>query len=108
MAIFLTEAAANRVKTMIAKRGAGIGLRVGTKVSGCTGFAYVVDYVDEPGEDDQVFESFDVKVFVDPKSLQNIDGMTLDYVKEDLLNEGFSFQNPNVKDTCGCGESFAV
>lgn len=108
MAIFLTEAAANRVKTMIAKRGAGIGLRVGTKVSGCTGFAYVVDYVDEPSDDDHVFESFDVKVFVDPKSLKNIDGMTLDYVKEDLLNEGFSFQNPNVKDVCGCGESFGV
>lgn len=108
MAVQLTEAAAERVKTMINKRGHGIGLRVGTKVSGCTNFSYVVDYVDEPNEDDHVFESFEVKVFVDPKSLPMIDGMTLDYVKESLLNEGFDFQNPNVKDSCGCGESFSV
>jgi iron-sulfur cluster assembly protein len=108
MAVKLTEAAAQRVKTMIEKRGHGIGLRVATKVSGCAGFAYVVDYVDEPKSDDQIFENFGVEVYVDPKSLKNIDGMTIDYVKESLLNEGFEFQNPNVKDSCGCGESFSV
>lgn len=105
--VVLTEAAAARVKKMIAKRGAGIGLRVGTKVSGCTGFAYVVDYVDEPEADDKVFESCGVKVYVSPKSYDHIKGMVLDYAK-DGLNEGFEFKNPNVKDACGCGESFSV
>ncbi|WP_178862996.1 HesB/IscA family protein [Thiomicrorhabdus cannonii] len=108
MAVTLTEAAAQRVKNMIAKRGSGLGLRVGTKVSGCAGFAYVVDYADEIKEGDAVFDSFGVKVVVDPKSLANIDGMVIDYVKESLLNEGFDFKNPNVKDSCGCGESFTV
>lgn len=108
MAVMLTESAAQRVKTMIEKRGQGMGLRVATKVSGCAGFAYVVDYADEQRIDDEVYESHGVKVFVDPKSLKNIDGMTIDYVKESLLNEGFEFNNPNVKDACGCGESFSV
>ncbi|MDX1346739.1 MAG: iron-sulfur cluster assembly accessory protein [Thiomicrorhabdus chilensis] len=108
MAVTLTEAAAQRVKTMISKRGSGLGLRVATKVSGCAGFSYVVDYADEIGPDDVVFESFGVKVVVDPKSLENIDGMEVDYVKESLLNEGFDFKNPKVKDSCGCGESFTV
>lgn len=108
MAVTLTEAAAQRVRTMIAKRGSGLGLRVGTKVSGCAGFAYVVDYADEIRADDAVFDSFGVQVVVDPKSLANIDGMEIDYVKESLLNEGFDFKNPNVKDSCGCGESFTV
>jgi len=108
MAITLTQSAADRVNSMLAKRGHGIGLRLGTKVSGCTGFAYVVDYADEINEDDVVFESQGVKVIVDQKSLSNIDGMELGYVKESLLNEGFEFNNPNVKDRCGCGESFSV
>ncbi|UQB41817.1 iron-sulfur cluster assembly accessory protein [Thiomicrospira microaerophila] len=108
MAVTLTESAAQRVRTMLAKRGHGLGLRVATKVSGCTGFAYVVDYADQIEDDDQVFESFDIKVMVDAKSLKNIDGMEIDYVKESLLNEGFDFRNPNVKDMCGCGESFSV
>lgn len=108
MAVTLTESAAQRVKTMLAKRGHGLGLRVSTKVSGCTGFAYVVDYADQVEDQDQVFESFDVKVVVDAKSLNNIEGMEIDYVKESLLNEGFDFKNPNVKDMCGCGESFSV
>ncbi|WP_044410035.1 HesB/IscA family protein [Thiomicrospira microaerophila] len=108
MAVTLTQAGAQRVKTMLEKRGHGIGLRVATKVSGCTGFAYLVDYADEIEEGDQVFESFGVKVIVDAKSLKNIDGMEMDYVKESLLNEGFDFRNPNVKDMCGCGESFSV
>lgn len=108
MAVTLTEAAAQRVKTMLAKRGHGLGLRVGTKVSGCAGFAYIVDYVDQPEADDTMFESFGVEVYVDSKSLKNIDGMVVDYVKESLLNEGFDFRNPNVKEACGCGESFTV
>lgn len=108
MAVTLTEAAAERVKTMIAKRGLGVGLRVSTKVSGCAGFSYVVDYADEIQDKDAVFESFGVKVVVDSKSLPNIDGMEIDYVKESLLNEGFDFRNPNVKESCGCGESFTV
>jgi iron-sulfur cluster assembly protein len=108
MAVNLTPAAAQRVKTMIDKRGKGIGLRVGVKKSGCTGFAYVVDYVDEPNSDDHIFVNHGVDVYVDPKSLSAIDGMEIDYVRESLLNEGFEFRNPNVKDECGCGESFSV
>lgn len=108
MAVTLTEAASNRVKKMIEKRGHGIGLKVSTKVSGCAGFAYVVDYADEISPSDTVFESFGVKVVVDAKSLENIDGMEIDYVQESLLNEGFDFKNPKVKDSCGCGESFTV
>ncbi|AHF00590.1 heme biosynthesis protein HemY [Thiomicrospira aerophila AL3] len=108
MAVSLTPAAAQRVKTMIDKRGQGIGLRVGVKKSGCTGFAYVVDYVDEPNVDDHIFVNHGVDVYVDPKSLSAIDGMEIDYVRESLLNEGFEFRNPNVKDECGCGESFSV
>lgn len=108
MAVTLTESAAERVRSMIEKRGEGLGLRVGTKVSGCAGFAYVVDYADEIEEDDEVFESFGVKVIVTKKSLPQIDGMELDYVRESLLNEGFEFNNPRVKDSCGCGESFTV
>jgi len=108
MAVTLTESAADRVNKMIAKRGAGIGLRVSTKVSGCAGFSYVVDYADDIKSDDAVFESFGVKVVVDESSLSNIDGMEIDYVKESLLNEGFDFKNPKVKDSCGCGESFTV
>jgi len=108
MAVTLTSAAAERVKSMIEKRGKGLGLRVGTKVSGCAGYAYTVDYADEIDEEDAVFESHGVKVVVDPKSLALIDGMELDYQKESLLNEGFEFNNPNVKDSCGCGESFTV
>ncbi|GAB6033886.1 HesB/IscA family protein [Galenea microaerophila] len=108
MAVTLTPAAAERVKKMIEKRGKGLGIRVGTKVSGCAGFSYVVDYADEIHEDDAVFESHGVKVVVDPASLERIDGMVLDYQKESLLNEGFVFNNPNVKDSCGCGESFSI
>lgn len=108
MSVTLTESASQRVQNMIAKRGSGIGLRVSTKVSGCAGFSYVVDYADSIDEGDQVFESFGTKVVVDDKSLANIDGMEIDYVRESLLNEGFEFHNPNVKDSCGCGESFTV
>ena len=108
MAVTLTEAASERVNKMLEKRGHGIGLRVSTKVSGCAGFSYVVDYADEVESDDSVFESFGIQVIVDAKSLENIDGMEIDYVRESLLNEGFDFKNPKVKDSCGCGESFTV
>jgi len=108
MAVTLTQAASERVKKMLKKRGHGIGLRVSTKVSGCAGFSYVVDYADEIQEGDAVFESFGVQVIVDSSSLEKIDGMEIDYVQESLLNEGFSFNNPQVKDSCGCGESFTV
>ena len=108
MGVTLTENAARHVRHELDKRGHGEGLRVGTKKSGCTGFAYVVDYADDVTSDDHVFESFGVKVVVDDASLHQIDGMTIDFVKTNLLNEGFEFINPNVKDTCGCGESFRV
>jgi len=108
MAVTLTDTAANHVANMLSKRGHGLGLRIGTKKSGCTGFAYVVDYADEVNDDDRVFESHGVKVVVDDASLERIDGMEVDFVKSSLLNEGFEFRNPNIKDQCGCGESFSV
>ena len=107
MAITLTERAAQRVKDFIANRGSGQGLRLGVKTTGCSGMAYVLEFVDEIEDTDEVFESNGVKVIVDPKSLIYIDGTELDYGKEGL-NEGFKFNNPNVADECGCGESFTV
>ncbi len=107
MAITLTDKAADHVKNFIAKRGKGIGLRLGVRTTGCSGLAYVLEFVDEVNPDEQEFESHGVRVFVDPKSLAYIDGTELDYAREGL-NEGFKFNNPNVKDTCGCGESFNV
>ncbi len=107
MAITLTEAAAQHVSNYLKKRGSGLGVRVGVKTTGCSGMAYVLEYVDESAEEDSVFESHGVSVFVDPKSLVYIDGTELDFVKEGL-NEGFEFNNPNVAGECGCGESFSV
>ncbi|MDO5679505.1 MAG: iron-sulfur cluster assembly protein IscA [Pelistega sp.] len=107
MSITLTEKAANHIQSYLTKRGKGVGLRLGVRTTGCSGMAYKLEYVDEPDELDQVFESFNVKVFVDPKSLAYIDGTQLDYVREGL-NEGFKFTNPNEKASCGCGESFTV
>jgi len=107
MAITLTEKAADRIQNFLAKRGKGVGLRLGIKTTGCSGLAYVIEYADELQPEDKVFESHGVKVIVDPKSLVYIDGTQLDYTKEGL-NEGFKFDNPNVKDECGCGESFTV
>ncbi len=108
MAVTLTETAAKHVAGMLDKRGHGLGLRVGTRKSGCTGFAYDVDYADQVESTDQVFESFGVKVVVAGDSLDRIDGMEIDFVRSSLLNQGFEFRNPKVKDTCGCGESFSV
>ena len=107
MAINLTDTAADRVKGFLQSRGKGIGLRIGIKTTGCSGMAYVLEFVDEVGDDDSVFESQGVKVIVDPKSLVYLDGTKVDFAKEGL-NEGFQFINPNAKDECGCGESFTV
>jgi len=107
MAITLTEAAASRVKAFLEQRGKGVGLRLGIKTTGCSGMAYVIEYADEVEAGDTVFEDHGVKVLVNPKSLVYLDGTELDYAKEGL-NEGFQFNNPNVKDMCGCGESFNV
>lgn len=107
MAISLTPVAAERVEKFLANRGKGIGLRLGVKTTGCSGMAYTLEFVDEMNEEDETFESNGVNVIVDPKSLAYIDGTELDFVKEGL-NEGFQFNNPNVKDECGCGESFTV
>lgn len=108
MSVTLTESAARHVESMLRKRGAGLGLRLGTRKSGCSGLAYVVDYADEVGPEDDVFESHGVKVVVDRGSLPGLDGTEIDFVKENILNQGFEFRNPNVKDSCGCGESFSV
>ena len=107
MAISLTAKAADHVQQFLLKRGKGIGLRVGVRTTGCSGLAYKLEFVDMPQPEDLLFESRGVKVLVDPKSLQYIDGTELDYTREGL-NEGFKFANPNVKDECGCGESFNV
>ena len=105
--IHLTESAAAHVANFIAGRGKGEGIRLGIKTSGCSGLAYVLEFVDEVDSHDQVFESHGVKVFIDPKSLVYLDGLEMDYVKNGL-NEGFEFNNPNQKGECGCGESFTV
>ncbi len=107
MAITLTDAAAERVKQFLANRGKGIGLRLGVKTTGCSGMAYVMEYVDELEEGDKVFEDKGVKIIVNPKSLVYLDGTELDFAREGL-NEGFKFNNPNEADRCGCGESFTV
>jgi iron-sulfur cluster assembly protein len=107
MAITLTENAAGHVQRSLSKRGKGLGLRVGVRTSGCSGLAYKLEFADQAQAGDLEFESHGVKVLVDPKSLQYIDGTELDYTREGL-NEGFKFRNPKVKDECGCGESFNV
>lgn len=107
MAITLTEKAAEHIKKSLDQRGSGEGLRLGVRTSGCSGMAYVLEFVDEVGSDDQVFENHGVKIVVDPKSLVYMDGTELDFTREGL-NEGFKFNNPNVKDECGCGESFTI
>ncbi len=107
MAVTLSERAATHVANFLTRRGKGVGIRVGIKTAGCSGLAYKLEFVDAANDDDMVFESFGVKVLVDPKSLPFVDGTELDYAKEGL-NEGFKFSNPNVKNECGCGESFHV
>lgn len=107
MAITLTVTAAKRVEKFLSNRGKGLGLRLGVKTTGCSGMAYTLEFVDELQPEDLMFESHGVQVIVDPKSFAYIDGTELDFTKEGL-NEGFKFNNPNVKGECGCGESFTV
>lgn len=107
MGIQLTDVAAARVRNFLDNRGKGIGLRLGVKTTGCSGLAYVIEFVDELQQDDSVFESNGVTLVVDAKSLVFLDGTEVDFAKEGL-NEGFQFKNPNAKDECGCGESFRV
>ena len=107
MAITLTENAVKHVQNSLAKRGKGVGLRVGVRTSGCSGMSYKLEFADEVADDDVQFTSGGVTVLIDPKSLPYVDGMVLDYTREGL-NEGFKFKNPNVKNECGCGESFSV
>lgn len=105
--ITISERAANHIARYLEKRGKGIGLRLGIKTTGCSGLAYKMEYVDEARPDDLLFEQHGVKLFVDPDSMQYIDGTEVDFVREGL-NEGFKFVNPNEKASCGCGESFTV
>lgn len=107
MAITLTETAAKHVQNFISKRGKGVGLRIGVRTTGCSGMAYKLEFADALGDDDLQFQSHGVTLLVDPKSMPYIDGMELDFQREGL-NEGFKFNNPNVKNECGCGESFQV
>ena len=107
MAVTMTPAAAERVQSFMKNRGKGLGLRLGIKTTGCSGLAYVLEFVDDLNEDDQMFNIKDVNIIIDAKSLVYLDGIELDFTKEGL-NEGFKFTNPNAKGECGCGESFNV
>ncbi len=105
--ITITENAVKQIRKFLANRGKGEGIRIGVKTSGCSGMAYTLEFVDEIQPDDQVFEQDGVKVFIDPKSMVYLDGTQVDFAKEGL-QEGFKFENPNAKESCGCGESFHV
>jgi iron-sulfur cluster assembly protein len=105
--ITVSDSAAKKIKSAIEKRGRGLGIRLGVKTTGCSGLAYVLEFVDSVNESDHCFESNDCQVYVDPKSLVYMTGLTVDYVRKGL-NEGFEFVNPNERDRCGCGESFRV
>jgi iron-sulfur cluster assembly protein len=107
MAISLTNAAADRVRTYLEKRENGVGLRLGITKTGCSGYSYVINYAEAIDDDDVVFEDKGIKVVIDPEALSLIDGTEVDFVKNGL-NEAFSFRNPNIKGECGCGESFTV
>lgn len=107
MAITLTDKAALHVQSHLAKRGKGVGVRLGVRTTGCSGLEYGLEFADDVKPEDHTFESYGIKVIVDPKSLPYLDGTELDFAREGL-SEGFKFNNPNVKDTCGCGESFNV
>jgi len=107
MAISMTPRAATHVRRMLEKRGGGLGLKLGVKKTGCSGFAYALDYADETGSDDVVFDSQELKIVVPKQALALIDGTEVDYVSEGL-NQMFRFSNPNMKEECGCGESFTI
>lgn len=105
--ITVTNTAAKKIKQQITKRGKGEGLRIGVRTTGCSGLAYVLEYVDNPNPEDQCIECEGCKLFVDPKSCVYLQGLEIDFVRNGL-NEGFEFRNPNERDRCGCGESFRV
>lgn len=107
MSVTLTENAARQIHKQLEKRGKGIGLKLGVKKSGCTGYAYALEYADHLNADDAVFENYGVKVIVPESDLPFVNGIELDYRREGI-NEAFQFNNPNVSATCGCGESFSV
>ncbi|MBL4744049.1 MAG: iron-sulfur cluster assembly protein IscA [Cycloclasticus sp.] len=107
MTISLTQSAAKQVQEQLGKRGSGVGLRLGVRESGCSGYAYVIDFADEVKDGDSVFEEHGVKVVINEDSLSFLDGLELDFAREGI-NSAFKFNNPNVKDACGCGESFTV
>lgn len=107
MGIKISDAAAKRAASFLQNRGSGLGLRLGVKTTGCSGLAYVLEFVDDLNSDDTVFEEKGVKIIIDGKSLVYLDGTELDFAKEGL-NEGFQFNNPNASGECGCGESFNV
>jgi iron-sulfur cluster assembly protein len=107
MAIQLTDSAVQHIRKLLAQHEGSIGLRLGTRRSGCSGYAYVVDYAGAIEEDDTVFESAGIKILVDRASLPHLDGMIVNYVKNGLLSEGLEFSNPNARSSCGCGESIA-
>ena len=105
--ISLTDAAAQKIQQTLKRRGSGVGIRVGVKTTGCSGLAYVLEYVDEPRPEDQCVDCNNCRIYVDPKSCAYVQGTVIDYVRQGL-NEGFEFRNPNERDRCGCGESFRV
>jgi len=105
--ISLTDAAAKKIQQTLTRRGRGVGIRIGVKTTGCSGLAYVLEYVDTPQETDQCVDCNNCRVYIDPKSCPYLQGMTIDYVRQGL-NEGFEFRNPNERDRCGCGESFRI
>ncbi len=107
MAITLSKSAVERVKHFLENRGSGIGIRVGVTTTGCSGLAYLIEFVDQMNSDDKTFEQDGVSVIIDQKSLVYLDGTEVDFIREGL-NEGFTFNNPNQKAACGCGESFTV
>ena len=105
--ISLTKTAAGKIQQTLKRRGSGVGIRVAVKTTGCSGLAYVLEYVDTPLPEDQCVDCNDCKIYVDPKSCPYLQGMTIDFVRQGL-NEGFEFRNPNERDRCGCGESFRI
>lgn len=105
--VSLTETAAKKIKLQLERRGKGLGIRIGVKTTGCSGLAYVLEYVDQIFDGDRIFESNEIHIYVDGKSLAYLNGIEIDWVRNGL-NEGFEFRNPNEKDRCGCGESFRV
>lgn len=107
MAVTMTESAASQVTVQLEKRGKGLGLRLGVRESGCSGYSYIIDFADEILDGDEVFEDHGVKVVVNAKDLVYLEGMELDFAREGI-NSAFKFNNPNVVDACGCGESFTV